>query len=100
MKRLFIFLVGMTVCFMIIFFVSLGEKTNTANLPEVSTPNPLYIVKDNDGIITIYRYDENEPYETTDIRIDSLPEYDRESLKKGIFVYSDEQLGRLMEDFD
>ena len=64
------------------------------------TPVPVYVLKEYQGKVSVYKYNHEEPYAVTDIVVDTLPPYDQETLIKGINVYSEEQLTRLLEDFD
>ncbi|MBQ2676181.1 MAG: hypothetical protein IJF54_02110 [Clostridia bacterium] len=64
-------------------------------------PSPhLYLMKESDGKIAIYKYNTNVPFQVLDVYVDSLPEADRELLKQGINADSKEQLSRLIEDYD
>ena len=62
-----------------------------------------YILKDEDGKISIYKILENgkeEIYEKTDISIDYLPINDKESIQKGLEVNGREKLNELIESFE
>ena len=63
----------------------------------------VYLVKDNNGYITIYATDENGDMrlkETTQIVVRYLPNLDKEKLKDGIFVKGKEELNKLLEDYE
>lgn len=65
--------------------------------------NEHYIVKDNDGKVTIYKILENgEQVEekATEISTDYLTENDKLNMKNGIIVNSKEDLNQLIEDFE
>ena len=63
-----------------------------------------FLVKDVDGFITIYSMDNadeiKERIDITDIETIYLPEADQENLKEGIKVYSQQNLNKLIEDFE
>lgn len=62
-----------------------------------------YIVREDDGKISIYRINENkeeELYEKTEISIDYLTETDKINIKNGINVNGKEKLNQLIEDFE
>lgn len=63
-----------------------------------------FLVKDVDGLITIYSIDNSdeikERIDITDIETLYLPEADQKNLKEGIKVYSEQKLNKLIEDFE
>ena len=62
-----------------------------------------YVVREDNGKITIYRINENkeeELYEKTEISIDYLTETDKMNIKNGINVNGKEKLNQLIEDFE
>lgn len=62
---------------------------------------PLYILKEHNGNVAVFKYGQTRPIEIIDeIVFISLPEYDRQQLINGIFVYSEEELHRLIEDLE
>lgn len=65
--------------------------------------NEHYLLKDEDGYITIYKLDENdnaEFFDTTEISTDYLPAEDLEQIKNGIKVYTEKELNKTLEDFE
>ncbi|MBO5412811.1 MAG: BofC C-terminal domain-containing protein [Clostridia bacterium] len=63
-----------------------------------------YLVKDVDGVVTIYNMDNedkiNDLIEITEIETKYLTETDQEDLKEGIRVYTEQKLNKLIEDFE
>lgn len=62
-----------------------------------------YVVREDNGKISIYRINENkeeELYEKTEISIDYLTETDKMNIKNGINVNGKEKLNQLIEDFE
>lgn len=66
--------------------------------------NEHYLVKDVDGVVTIYNMDNedkiNDLIEITEIETKYLTETDQEDLKQGIRVYTEQKLNKLLEDFE
>lgn len=62
-----------------------------------------YILKEKDGLIAIYK-EENEQIENleeiTGISIEYLEEIDKTKIKQGIKVYGKEELNRILEDYE
>lgn len=62
-----------------------------------------YLLIEEEGTVVLYSLDEGDNrslIETTDIAFEYLPETDKVILKKGIFVYGKEELGKIREDFE
>lgn len=65
--------------------------------------NEHYLLKDENGYITIYRLDESENAEffnTTEVSTEYLAPEDLEKIKDGIKVYTDKELNKTLEDFE
>ena len=65
--------------------------------------NEHYLLKEEDGYITIYKLDENENetlYETTEIPTEYLPEEDLEKIQNGMKIYTEKELNKTLEDFE
>lgn len=66
-------------------------------------PPNYYIVKENKGLLTVYKSDENgnlkeNPYETYDIKINDLMQSDKEVLTKGMLFENIEDVDGLVND--
>lgn len=59
-----------------------------------------YTVKEYDGHIGVFYNDESIPYQVIDVEVSSLPEADRELLKKGIQVQDTARLNSIIEDYE
>ena len=71
------------------------------NLPkEKGDSVDVYTVKDYNGRIGVFVNDSEIPSSTLDVFVNSLPIADRNDLEKGITVYSQQELSRLIEDLD
>ena len=66
---------------------------------EQTDPQPLYLVRAENGVLGIYPYGSDTPAEVTDIRLSSLREYDQQLMKQGFPLYSEEDLASFLEDF-
>ena len=65
--------------------------------------NEHYIIKDNNGYVSIYLIDEQgkeELKELTEIVTAYLPQTDKDALEQGIKVVGREQLNATLEDFE
>ena len=86
-------LVGLLTALFIIFFQTSASYTKDEQFPK-------YTVKEYDGKIAIFSDDDETPKKTLNIYIDELPKKDRQLLKNGITAENDEQLNRILEDYD
>lgn len=62
-----------------------------------------FILKDKDGIVTVFKKDENgeeREYEITDISTEYLTDTDKINMKNGIEVNGIQNLNQLIEDFE
>lgn len=62
-----------------------------------------FILKEDDGKITVYKINENneeEIYENTEISVEYLSETDKSKISEGIKVNGIEELNQLLEDFE
>lgn len=110
-------LVGVTGCFLmlcnVIMYMILPSVPQTDASPEsslysnpfVSAPTAdaktteVYILKEYNGRVAVFRGTSNTPYMETDVRIADLPQVDMDMLKTGIAVQTTSELNRLLEDY-
>ena len=59
-----------------------------------------YIVREYNGKIGVFARGSNVLQETLNVRVSDLPILDRERLYSGIIAQNDEQLYKIIEDFD
>ena len=59
-----------------------------------------FVVREYNGKIGIFSRGNNALQETLNVRVGDLPILDRERLSGGIIAQNDEQLCRVLEDFD
>lgn len=65
--------------------------------------NQHYVLRPKDGVVTIYKIDENGTetlQEETAIATEYLAPEDLEKLEQGIYVYGEENLNAIIEDFE
>ena len=65
--------------------------------------NEHFLLKEEEGYITIYKIDENnnaEFFQTTEISTDYLAEEDLSKIRNGIKVYTQKELNKTLEDFE
>ena len=96
--------------------IQLGRKYKDWEIKEFSTEKVVlyreeqnycgehFLVKDVDGLVTIYTMTNDEQIkeriEITDIETAYLPQTDQEDLQEGIRVYTQQKLNKLIEDFE
>lgn len=70
-----------------------------ANSTSVTQSVPTYIIKAENGLVTVYRKGQSMPYITTETQVSNLPKSDINILKKGIEVQGDDNLRKTLEDY-
>ncbi len=60
---------------------------------------PKYLVRVDNGVLSVYPYGSSTACEVTDIRVSSLRAYDQQLMQRGFPLYSDEDLASFLEDF-
>ena len=88
-NNIYIFLSLCLICLLIIGVYFFPEKTDEA----------AYTLKEYSGSLAVFTTDGSIIESINDSNIASLPPDDREKLKKGITVFSEEELISLIEDF-
>ena len=68
--------------------------------PLSSKDTTVYIAREYEGKIGLYREDEPDPFQVLNVRVTRLPKYDRDELQTGIRIYGVEQLNSFIENFD
>jgi len=61
-------------------------------------PIYLYMIKEYNGNIAVYKTDEQQPTDIYEVPVETLPEEDVDNLKTGIPVKDEAELQRLIED--
>ena len=76
--------------------------TDSADINSVVNPadsGVVFILGESGGKLAVFSPDKSTVYQTFDVYIDTLPEYDRNLLIDGIKVTSSEELHSLLEDY-
>lgn len=74
--------------------------TDSDELPMLTHSEHEYLLKEINGKIAIYKSTEYEPFMILDVFVSTLPYVDRHNLIDGITVSGDDELRRIIEDFD
>lgn len=74
------------------------NSTESTTVTEISEEE-LFIIKQINGRIAVFKENSNEPYITTDTFISNLPENDINRLKNGIKIYGKDNLRKALEDY-
>ena len=81
---------------------TLGDKTKTEK--EINrNSEEKFVLRNKDGVIVIYKTNEKneeEEYEKTHISIDYLAEEDKNNIKNGLQIIGQEELNKIIEDFE
>lgn len=83
-------------------FVALTPKNNQSESPKrAETPPVFYIVKQHNDRIAVFINGKDEPLQILDSPfVRDLPEYDQLILSEGIMVKNNEELLKILEDYD
>ena len=77
------------------------EAPSEPEEPHGTEPPHRYIVTSEDGVIVVFRStgERHLIVERTDIAVNALPPEEQERLYHGIFIYTEEALVRILEDY-
>ncbi|MCQ4022007.1 MULTISPECIES: hypothetical protein [unclassified Ruminococcus] len=104
MSRRLVFCLVLTIAFLSIIGVisSLTPGTPQAK-PRIFETEPSkaceYIVKEFYGRVAVFENGKETPLDITDTAIDSLPDFDKQQLKIGVYAANERELKRLLEDY-
>jgi len=74
-------------------------RKNHSNQSQSTTPQILYILKEYDGRVALYKINKEEPIEVFDVYTDSLPYDDYLLIKNGIKIKSEAELQKIIEEY-
>ena len=77
--------------------------SGTSDIPGISISDNsgvIYILGEHEGKLAVLSPDKNFVHEVFSVYINTLPVYDRELLREGIKIKSDEELNSLLEDYN
>lgn len=92
-----------TYTFFIISSINKKSETNTAvkkNFLIDEKKDHKYLIKGDNDKIEIFKKGTETPLYTIRKEIANFPEYDQKMLQDGIYAYSDEQLYKIIEDYE
>ncbi|HHZ05337.1 MAG TPA: hypothetical protein GX401_00900 [Clostridiales bacterium] len=103
-KRLVVTVVIAFICLMagaLVLTITGGDGRADATEPTqaVTQGSDVYIVKDYNGKVAVFREGETTPVSTTEKSVLDLPQRDREDLTAGVEVTGEEKLRKLIEDY-
>lgn len=75
-----------------------AQKNETVSISDNACIDMAFIIREYDGCLAVFRGEAEKPYYILDTKIEYLNEYDRELVRRGIAVYSETELRRLIED--
>ncbi len=84
-----------------VVFIFITDSSNADNTTRntIVTNETVYILKEYNGQLAIYKSNESTPFKVYEIQINSLPEGDKNNLLKGIVVQDEKELNQLISDF-
>ncbi len=83
-----------------ILYMNLSNSIEKQKIKEqIPVAQDYYTVKEYDGKVAVYKNNDTVPSTVFDAYTSLLPEQDRELLKQGIRVKTDEELQKVIEDF-
>ncbi len=83
-----------------LFSCSKDNTTTNTTPTQIYEPTQYqtYIVREYNGMVSVFYSGQDKPFKITDRYVESLPQKDINDLKQGITVENDESLRKLLED--
>ena len=102
-KRIYLMLMTALTISGFIVICTLGQsihRQKVANRISVSVPEQTAVceVREYNGRIGLFKADSSVPYRVIDYDISLMPEFDREQLREGVVMETEEELRRFIED--
>lgn len=91
---------GIVIISSIIAFNYVTQNKSAPQDNMVQANEYLYILKEHDQKIGVYKANEDSPFMTIDVYINTLPSVDQQELKSGVMVQSDDKLKTIIEDYE
>lgn len=103
-----IYIAGLLLGFVIIIvgiiigFYTPTEKKSIYNSKSdvVENIDNSYILKEYQGKVGVFKNNQSEPIFIINVFVNTLPDYDVESLKNGIYIKDEAELSKIIEDFE
>lgn len=80
---------------------SQGSPSESSSFMEVETePSPKYYISVYGDYVAVFQLGHELPCQILETRVDSLPEYDQQLLRKGIAAKDDKELNQMLQDYE
>lgn len=86
--------------FSTIFSINKKQKKTTIEQPQIKKNEYKFLVKEDSGVIKVFKNGDKTPINVIDKEVEYLPEYDQNMLKNGIYLYSSDDLNKVLEDYE
>ncbi len=86
--------------FFTIFSLNKEKKQQLIEQPKIQKNEYKFLVKEDDGVIKVFKNGDENPINVIDKEVEYLPEYDQNMLKSGIYVYNSDDLNKVLEDYE
>ena len=76
------------------------QRQKLANRISFSVPEPVPVceIREYNGRIGLFKIDSSTPYRVIEYDVALMPEFDREKLREGVIMETEEELRRFIED--
>lgn len=101
MKKVLLFAVVIVCLIFIVVIISSSSNNNVyIEIPGATTISSIYVIKEYDGKVAVFKYDSSSPVQILDCKINSLPPDAAEALATGIVVSGEYELQKIIEAYD
>ncbi len=84
----------------IVAFNYINQSKNIPDPNMVQANEYMYILKEHEQKIGVYKTNETSPFMTIDVYVKTLPSVDQQELKSGVMVQNDDKLKMIIEDYE
>ncbi|WP_197068308.1 BofC C-terminal domain-containing protein [Candidatus Soleaferrea massiliensis] len=77
--------------------LNFANHADSQNINEISGVE--YVLKDYDGRLAVFKSNQQKPEIVFNVYTSNLPQYDQDSLQKGVAAKDIQELNRLIEDY-
>ncbi len=86
--------------FSTIFSLNKKPKQPTIEQPQIKKNEYKFLVKEDSGVIKVFKNGDKTPINVIEKEVEYLPEYDQNMLKNGIYLYNTDDLNKVLEDYE
>lgn len=97
---LLIVLIGIIIITGIIAFTYISQNKIDYDKKAIPADEFMYLLKEHEQKIGVYRTDETSPFMTIDVYVSTLPAVDQQELKSGVMIQNDDKLKTIIEDYE